>query len=221
MLGLFSCIEQPEKVVHEYLRGENGKQYQILYWNDLNADVTLERPDREDPKNQICISLVASDSSGAPLRHFNIIQGKASDISKFNPAYNAGILTKDGKLSIHFVEQSGIDEIKQLCGSNGSFVQLRPVLRDGVALVNDNRKKFQCRAIVEFNDGRVALIETLKHNTLRGFTEDLIHFDVKNAVTTVTGVLDEGWYYYAKVPVALGRLRTYTDQQTNWLVFRD
>lgn len=222
-LLMFSCslTEEQEILSHEYLVGRRGFKYQLIKWSDLKADISTERPDRDDPNNLISISLTPPDSAGAPVRHYYCLNGEESSPERFNDHLKGAVMTNEGKLSLLFTDKSlASSSLAGRCKEGIDFVQGRGVVADGQVIVKNAGKKFQCRALVEFKDGSFGIIETLKHNTQVPFAEDLVSFGVKNAVMTVTGTFDEGWYYYGGVPVAIGRLRTYTSKQSNWLVLQ-
>lgn len=214
--------EQEQTVSFNYLTGNTSLRYLKLSWNNLSADLEITRPDRNNSANQICIPLTPPDSSEYKLKYFHCIEGDCSPDERYNDNLPGGILIRNGKIEIVFPQNfAAVDSIKSICeSSKSSFTQLKPVLQNGKNVAIDARTKLQRRAIVSFKDGSIGIIETEKHNTPHGFAEDLKKFDVVNAVMTITGVYDEGWYYYATVPVAMGRLKSRTRDQENWLVLK-
>jgi len=220
---LFSCSTESKKTVEfEYLTGKTSLRYLKLTWSDLSPKLVINRPERGDVTNQICLPLTAPDSSEYQIKYFHCIDGDCCPTERYNNQLLGGLLIENEELKLVFPKNlNDIKSIQAECQESGSsFIQLRPILENGNVLASDGSLKFQCRALVTFKDGSVRMIETEKHNTSYGFAEDLKKFGVVNAVLIATGVHDEGWYYYANVPVSLGRLKSKSSEQENWLVLQ-
>lgn len=221
LLVFAACEQGPDKPVnYEHLTGIKGLRYLLLEWNNLSIDITGERPDKANTTVQICIPVTPPDSTLFKIRHFHCLDGVCCPKERYNRELTGGVLVKDGKLSLVFPKsEKQVDSLAQICAQTGAdFIQLNPVLKNGEIQALDNHSKYQCRAIVSFKDGRLGIIETEKHNTAYGFAQDLLKFGVENAVFTATGLYDEGWYQYAGVAVPMGRLKTRTRDQENWLI---
>ena len=223
LILLAGCdFEKSQPVSFNYTTGNTSLRYLRLSWNDLSASLEITRPDRNDAKNQICIPLTPPDSTEFKIKYFHCIAGDCCSEERYNTKIPGGIVVRNAEIEIVFPKNmAAVDSIKSICkSSKSSFVQLKPVLENGKNVAADARTKAQRRAIVTYKDGSMGIIETEKHNTPYGFAEDLKKFDVVNAVMTSTGIYDEGWYYYATVPVAIGRLKSRTKDQENWLVLK-
>jgi hypothetical protein len=64
------------------------------------------------------------------------------------------------------------------------------------------------------------VIESYEHITLTDYTKDLLELGVTDALYTDMGSWDEGWYRNGNDIETIGRIRSQTDKQCNWVVFK-
>ena len=85
-----------------------------------------------------------------------------------------------------------------------------------------DEKLFQRRAIVKLKDNITAVIESYENISLSSFTSDMLELGVIDALYTDMGAWDEGWYRNPsdKKIITIGRMKTQTDKQCNWVVFK-
>lgn len=97
------------------------------------------------------------------------------------------------------------------------------MVRDGEVLeFHKDQKLFQRRAVVIFVSGKIAMIESKTPITLQEFANDLIKLQVQNAIYTDMGSYDEGWVRSPedKTVKSIGKNRSQTKYQSNWLIFK-
>jgi hypothetical protein len=96
------------------------------------------------------------------------------------------------------------------------------MIESGKAAKFKDLKVFQRRGIAKFKNGKTAIIESNEAITLKVFADDLVELGVQDLLYTDMGSWDEGWYRdpaTGKV-VVIGKDRSQTKRQSNWVVFR-
>jgi hypothetical protein len=112
--------------------------------------------------------------------------------------------------------------IQQIQQTKGSMFQQFLIVNAGKPASFKDKTKFQRRAIVRFNDGKLAVVESDKSIDFTTFNTDLVKLGVRQAIYTDMGAWDEGWYRNATTGkiVVIGNDRSLTWKQSNWVVFR-
>ena len=112
--------------------------------------------------------------------------------------------------------------INFVASKKGSLFQQILMIEKGVGAKYKDVKLFQRRAIVKLKGNKTAVIESYEHITLTAFTTDLLELGVQDALYVDMGAWDEGWYINPsdnKI-ITIGRMKTQTDKQCNWVVFK-
>lgn len=200
--------------------------YTVYYLLDKKIALTDKRPSKADTSIFLCIPAAFTQLDDGSIDGLFIIDGKVTDRKKVNHHLGGGLLVTDDKLQLiktddgKFLTEAWIDSIADL---KGSFFQQIQMVRDGEALnFNKDKKLFQRRAVVIYRDGAIAVVESKSPVTLQEFADDLVKMKVLNAIYTDMGSYDEGWVRNQenkKIEV-IGNIRTQTQFQSNWLVFR-
>lgn len=200
--------------------------YTTYYLLDKKIALTDKRPSKADTSIFLCIPAAFTLLDDGSIDGLFIINGKVTNPKKVNHHLGGGLLVTNDKLQIiktedgKFLTESRIDSIADL---KGSFFQQIQMVRDGEALnFGKDKKLFQRRAVVIYHDGAIAVVESKSPVTLQEFADDLVKMKAFNAIYTDMGSYDEGWVRNPdnrKINV-IGNIRTQTQFQSNWLVFR-
>src|ERR1043165_3042189 len=153
-----------------------------------------------------------------------IDNGKVHNRGSVNHSLGGGIKMVDGECEI-FPTQKGklLDEafITAAEKQKASFFQQIQMIEKGTGATYKDKKLFQRRAIVKMKGNRTAVIESREHITLASFTKDLLEFGAVDAIYTDMGAWDEGWWRSDDGKTnTIGRMKTQTDKQCNWVVFK-
>ncbi|CAN5130483.1 hypothetical protein BH09BAC5_BH09BAC5_15780 [soil metagenome] len=199
--------------------------YTVYHLNNQKIELRDHRPSQKDTMISVCIPAAFTQLDDGSIDGLFIIDGKITDAKKVNHHLGGGLLitadkvqmikTDEGKL----LTQNWMDSV---CKLNASFFQQIQLVREGKALeFNKDQKLFQRRAIVQYEDSSIAMIESKWPLTLQDFTNDLMKMKVWNAIYTDMGSYDEGW---VRNPdngklIVIGKNRMETAQQSNWVVF--
>ncbi|MCX6311515.1 MAG: hypothetical protein NT084_07740 [Bacteroidetes bacterium] len=201
--------------------------YSIYYLRNLKIKLTNIRPNQSDTSIKLCIPVAFTQLDDGSIDGLFIIDGKPVDAKKVNHRLGGGFLmikdsvsiikTNDGK----FLSSSCIDSLSKL---NASFFQQIQLVREGENLgFHKDEKLFQRRAISVFPNGNIAIIETKSPVTLQEFADDLVKMKIQNAIYTDMGSYDEGWarIHESGSLKVLGNIRSETQRQSNWLIFKN
>jgi hypothetical protein len=74
---------------------------------------------------------------------------------------------------------------------------------------------------VKLKGNKTAIIESYEHITLTAFTKDLLELGAVDALYTDMGAWDEGWYRQDNKLITIGRMKSQTEKQCNWVVFKE
>jgi hypothetical protein len=235
ILFLTSCIQHvepgyEEKISKNWLPKdaafpEEDEFYTLFYKYDLHLALTNVRPSQSDTAIQFCIPAAFTVLENDSIDGVFIVDGKIIN-RKVNHHLGGGMIiaqnknfilkTDDGKL----LTETWIDSIAKL---GQSFFQQIQLVRDGKALeFNKDQKLFQRRAIVTWENGEITAVESKNSITLQEFADDLVKMHVTNAIYTDMGSFDEGWYRNPVTSgiVTIGKNKSETARQSNWLIFR-
>lgn len=227
--SLSSCDSVPPSVQVDTLRAGSYHEYQLYTWNEtLQLDFTDTRPMREDGNVYLCIPAAFTRATpakdGYEIDGAFAINGNWSNTSSINNTLGSALVI-DAKGGLGFLATDrGALITPTYCDSlsalGADYFQQLSVVLDGKAQAFKDKKIFVRRAIVEFDDGRLGVIESAKGASLSQFAVDLKELGVKHAMYTDMGSFDEGWYRYAGQPITIGRSKRQTELQTNWVILR-
>jgi hypothetical protein len=209
----------------ETKKTKSGYDYTIFYKNNFRLDVALTRPDKNDNSILICIPGAYTDLQTYSVDGLYIDNGKVYNQNKINYSLGGAIIIANGEASIFPTNKGKLlndSLIKKVVAQKGSLFQQIQLIEKGVGATYKDVKLFQRRAIVKFKNNKTAVIESYQHITLTAFTTDLLELGVQDALYTDMGAWDEGWYHNPvdNKLITIGRMKTQTDKQCNWVVFK-
>jgi hypothetical protein len=187
-------------------------------------DVTLKRPDKNDKNILICIPAAYTDLQTYFVDGLYIDNGKVYNKDKVNHSLGGAIKIINGNCEI-FPTQKGklLNDslINFITSKKGSLFQQIQMVEKGVGAKYKDTKLFQRRAIVKLKGNKTAIIESYEHITLTAFTKDLLELGAVDALYTDMGAWAEGWYRQDNKLITIGRMKSQTDKQCNWVVFKE
>jgi len=211
-------------LVIENKKAASGYNYTIFYKNNLLMDVSLKRPDKNDKNILICIPAAYTDLQSYFVDGLYIDNGKVYNKNKVNYSLGGAIKIINGNCEI-FPTQKGklLNDslINFITSKKGSLFQQIQMVEKGVGAKYKDTKLFQRRAIVKLKGNKTAIIESYEHITLTAFTKDLLELGAVDALYTDMGAWDEGWYRQDNKLITIGRMKSQTDKQCNWVVFKE
>ncbi|MBK7182988.1 MAG: hypothetical protein IPH89_08640 [Bacteroidetes bacterium] len=211
-------------LVIENKKATSGYNYTIFYKNNLLIDVSLKRPDKNDKNILICIPAAYTDLQSYFVDGLYIDNGKVYNKNKVNHSLGGAIKIINGNCEI-FPTQKGklLNDslINLIVSKKGSLFQQIQIVEKGVGAKYKDTKLFQRRAIVKLKGNKTAIIESYEHITLTAFTKDLLELGAVDALYTDMGAWDEGWYRQDNKLITIGRMKSQTDKQCNWVVFKE
>jgi hypothetical protein len=213
------------KLVVENKKTKSGYSYTIFYKNNLQLDVSLTRPDKNDKNILLCIPGAYTDLQSYSVDGLYIDNGKIYNKNKINHTLSGAIKIVNGDCVICPTKKGKLlndSLIKILAAKKGSLFQQIQLIEKGTGAKYKDVKEFQRRAIVKLKGNKTAVIESFEHIILTDFTTDLLELGVVDALYTDMGSWDEGWYKNPKdnQVTTIGRIRSQTDKQCNWVVYK-
>ena len=209
----------------EHKKASSGYNYTLFFKNSLLMDVSLTRPSKNDNTILLCIPGAYTDLQTLKIDGLYIDKGKVYNKDKINHSLGGAIKVIQGDCEIFpsgkgkLLTDSLIDHI---VNKKGSLFQQIQMIEKGKGATYKDTKLFQRRAIVKLKGNKTAIIESFEHITLAAFTKDLLELGVIDALYTDMGSWDEGWYRdpVSEKVTTIGRIRTETEKQCNWVVFK-
>jgi hypothetical protein len=210
----------------ENLWPKEDEFYSVFYPENLFPELRNIRPMPSDTSIQFCIPVAFTKLENDSIDGLFIANGKVFNRFAVNHTLGGGMLIRGKEISIFktdggkLLTTNWMDSIANL---KQSFFQQIQLVRNNQALeLRKDQKLFQRRAIVIFNGGKIAVIESKNAITLQEFADDLVKLKVWDAIYTDMGSFDEGWYrdQTSKAIVKMGKNRSETARQSNWLIFK-
>ncbi|MFL5763425.1 MAG: hypothetical protein ACJ77K_05730 [Bacteroidia bacterium] len=202
----------------------SGNTYTLFYKDNLKMDVALKRPDKNDVNIQLCIPGAYTLLTDYTVDGLYIDNGTTHNRNAINYTLGGGIKIVNGNCEIFPTQKGKLLDANFIAAAEkekASFFQQIQMVEKGVGATYKDKKLFQRRAIVKLKGGKTAVIESYQFITLTAFTKDLIELGAVDALYTDMGAWDEGWYRTEDGKTkTIGRLRTQTDKQCNWVVFK-
>jgi hypothetical protein len=206
----------------ETKKSKSGVNYTIFHKDDLKIDVSLKRPDKNDPKILLCFPAAFTDLVTLKPDGLFIDHGIVHNRNKINYTLGGAIKIINGECEIFPTRKGKLlndSLIHIVVDKKGSLFQQIQLIEKGKGAKYKDTKEFQRRAIVRFKQDRTAVIESYEHITLAAFTNDLLELGAVDALYTDMGSWDEGWYRKGNKVEVIGRIRSQTDKQCNWVIF--
>ena len=197
-------------------------QYTIFHQNDLVISFEVIRPSKKDSSIVLCISAAFTSSEGG-IMGLAISNGHII-VEKVNHGMDGALEIIGGKGKILFTDKGKILTgflIAEIVLDRGSLLQQYQIVKDGQAESFRDQSSYQRRAVVIFENGQLAVIESEEALTLKQFSEGLVEIGAIDALYTDMGSWSEGWYREPSGSVVIiGQSRSQTARQTNWLIFK-
>lgn len=209
----------------EKKKTKSGYNYTIFHKNNLKIDVSLTRPNKTDKNIFLCFAGAFTDLKSLSVQGLYIDNGKIFNKKNINHSLGGAIKIINGECEIFPTNKGKLlndSLIDIIVSKKGSLFQQIQMVEKGSGANYKDIKSFQRRAIVKLKGNKTAMIESYENITLATFTTDLLELGAIDALYTDMGAWDEGWY---KNPtdnkiVTIGRMKTQTDKQCNWVVFK-
>jgi hypothetical protein len=217
-------IEKNELTI-EKKKTKSGYNYTLFYKNNLKLDVSLIRPNKADNNILLCFPGAYTDLKNYSVDGLYINNGTVLNKNQVNHSLGGAIKIINGECEIFPTNKGKIlndSTINFVVSKKGSLFQQIQLIEKGKGARYKDVKLFQRRAIVKLKDNKTAVIESYENISLSSFTTDLLELGVIDALYTDMGAWDEGWYRNPsdKKIITIGRMKTQTDKQCNWVVFK-
>jgi len=217
----FACTTHSAVQVRVEKKGVNGHRYTIFHPDHLSIQVVTTRPRVDGERYQLSVAAAYTDlQSDRPL-DLLVCQGRVlQDSARLR--YLDGVLTILGdSLTITAIGKgqtpSYVQQVRRL---RGTLLLQELLVYKGKNQRAAGGSLFQRRALVEFLHHSFAVVEGETDNLTMGqFADDLLGLGAVNALYLDMGDWDEGWYKEGGEVQILGKQRTQTGRQSNWLVF--
>lgn len=216
---MYGVINNSQKVL------ASGNTYSVISADSYVLDFVLERPRRAARGDLVLCIPAAFTTSDNKIDGLHLYKGKVH--GSVNDKFGGAIMFAGNECKI-FATGGGATlknpaYLEKLRRNGVSLFQQFLLVDNCRASTYKDKTKFQRRAIVEKTDGAMAIIESNSAMPLSDFAKDLVALNARNAIYTDMGAWDEGWYLDAVSGSlrTLGKDRSLTSRQTNWVIFRD
>ncbi len=212
-----------DPVIKEQKNAPSGTRYNMYFKGRCALDFVTSRPDMKDPGIVFCVP-AAFTTTDQRIDGVYISDGKIGNENQVNKKIGGAFQIVDGEGKI-FPTRSGTvlsrEFLRDLASKKGSlFQQFQAVLNGKGEKFTDNCSA-QRRGIAIFQDGRLAIIESLAPVTLTTLGTDAASMGVQDLVYCDMGPWSEGWYRSGSGKTEIiGQDRSLTYRQTNWLILR-
>lgn len=212
-------------LIVEKKKTKSGYNYTLFHKNNFKIDLSLKRPEKTDKTIMLCIAGAYTDLQSYAPDGLLICNGKVFNKNKVNYTLGGAIKIIEGDCVMFPTNKGKLltdSLINFVASKKGSLFQQILMIEKGVGAKYKDVKLFQRRAIVKLKGNKTAVIESYEHITLTAFTTDLLELGVQDALYVDMGAWDEGWYKNRidnKI-ITIGRMKTQTDKQCNWVVFK-
>lgn len=190
-------------------------KYTIMFLDSLEIDLRLARP-KLNGKSILCVAAAYTKLNEYTVDGCFVGQGIVLNKDELNPTLKGVLIKNDSGMAI--LKSSDIDIKRSLLNATLLFQQSGLIFSNDVQIYNDVAE-FQRRALVRFKNDVWAVIENEERKTLDAFSLDLKRLGVVDAINLDMGAWDEGWVVTRSELLSLGKFKTRTNRQSNWLVF--
>lgn len=194
--------------------------YTVWTWNGLDMDWTMSRPSAEDESIHMCIPAAFTELANDRVQGSFSDNGTEPYPSRHNPTVGGVCIIEDGKMRLLTKDEAAQDADFQSNTTCDHFQQIL-IVKDGKPEKFKDKKMFQRRALVLMSDGTQAIIECEQPASLAQFSYDLCELGADRALYTDMGAWDEGWYRYGNGVMSIGRMKSATERQSNWVVLKN
>jgi len=212
-------------LTHQQKASKAGNHYHFFHKNTAKAVFTNERPAKTDRTVLISIAAAFTKLDDNAIEGVYGINGELHNTKAVsNRVGGLFVIHPDGHCSIEGTKMGkAINKkfLKPYAQEGYSVFQQIKIISDGAAAGFKDESKFQRRALALDKSGALSIVESVEAITLAQFASDLVELGVHNAAYTDMGAWDEGWYRDAHGRAkTLGKDRSQTARQSNWLVFK-
>lgn len=224
-LGLSSCDSAQPEVRQETFRAASYHEYTVYSWNEeLSLDWVTERPSKEDLNIHFCVPAAFTRSGDYAIDGAYIENGTCGHFEAVNERLGGGLHISSSGETEFLDTGKGSLLTEEFCDKHqqpgSDFFQQIMVVTEGTPAIFKDKALFLRRALVQKADGSLYFLESAKSSSMTQFALDLVQFGAHNALYLDMGSFDEGWWRFAGEPLTIGRSKTQTELQTNWLVLR-
>ena len=224
-LCLNSCTPSDPEITQEIFRAASYHEYVVYTWNDyLRLDWVTERPDKQDKSVYFCVPAAFTRGGDYAIDGAYIENGSCGHFDAVNQRLGGGLhINASGNPEFLDTERGGLltdDFCEQYQQKGSDFFQQIMMVVNGQAATFKDKALFTRRALVQKEDGSLLFLESVKASSMTQFAIDLVEFGAQNAIYLDMGSFDEGWWRFAGEPLIIGRNKTQTELQTNWLILR-
>ena len=214
-----------KNILVENKKTSGGNNYTIVYQNNCSMEFLDKRPADNDKSVQLCIAGAFTQLENYKIDGAYLCSGKIYNKNAVNHSVGGCIKIVKGIASIYPTNKGKLlteKYLNDLAAQKASFFQQIQLIENGKAASFKDKAYFQRRAIVTFKNGKTAVVECAESLLLSEFSKELVELGVKNALYTDMGGWDEGYYRdpVSGKKVTIGLMKTHTDRQSNWVVFR-
>ena len=217
---LFSGCQETPGLKVEFKTAVSKHNYTVWTWAGIDIDWTMVRPSPDDKTIHICIPAACTEISSGRIQGAYSDNGNQPYPSQHIPSLEGVCIIENGKMRLLTK-----DEAKKDTGflSNTACDHFQQILivKDGRPESFKDKKMLQRRALVLMTGGAPAIIETKQPTSLAQFSYDLCELGADRAMHVDMGACDEGWYRYGNGVIPIGRIKSATERQSNWVVVKE
>jgi len=217
---LFSGCQETAGLKVEFKTAVSKHNYTIWTWSGINLDWTMTRPAAEDQTIHMCIPAACTEISNDRVKGAYSDNGNQPYPSRHIPSVGGVCIIENGKMRLLTKNEAKTDT-DFLSNSACDHFQQILIVKDGKPESFKDKKLLQRRALVLMADGAPAIIETEQPASLAQFSYDLCELGADRALYVDMGAWDEGWYRYGNGVIPIGRMKSATERQSNWVVVKD
>ncbi|MBD2721172.1 phosphodiester glycosidase family protein [Hymenobacter armeniacus] len=200
-----------------------GHQYSVFHPQGLAIRVVTVRPDAADSRNQLSVAAAYTDLDTDQPLDLLVCNGRVLQ-PKATVWFLDGALTVvgDSLTIVRIPHKQSVPgaELERVRQQHGTLLLQELLVFEGRNVHADGGSVFQRRALVQLANRQFAVVESVSdYLTMKQFGDDLLELGARKALYLDMGGWDEGWYRAGSQVVKLGRRRTDTARQSNWLVF--
>lgn len=213
----------PVQALNTITATTNSKvHYTLFYKQSERCKWITQRPHRKDLSVVLCIPAAFTSAYGQ-IDGVYAVDGKFYNQNHPDDKIGGLVTVLAGNCQISSAPKGQIDPgtMGEVLGAKGDLFQQFQLVVNGRPERFRDSSRFQRRGIIISEKGETAVVESQEAITLTQFSTDLAELGAMQAAYTDMGPWDEGWYRDANgKTVTIGKDRSLTFKQTNWLIFQ-
>ncbi|MCI5055713.1 MAG: hypothetical protein MRY83_06370 [Flavobacteriales bacterium] len=197
----------------------NSDMYKVFHLDSFGIETRLERPSASS-EVALCVPAAYTNLADNSVDGLFCSDSKLFNANKINSSLKGVFMNINDSCFIRKVNRVSLAELisEELPNLKYAFQQTCLVSNHSPEKFQDNNK-FQRRALVEFSNGKWAIVENESSITMNEFAKQLAALGTRNAIYMDMGAWDEGWVKTMRGRLILGKFKTQTKRQSNWLVY--